>query len=413
MRRLALSLLTGCAIAWGSQGAAHATDVLFPSWQWGEAPSPLAQLKVEFEKAYPGDTIKSVTTPYDSFFDKQYSEVSSGTPADIVTMFSPEIAQYMKKDLLVPLDKYVDASGISRDKLNPSNKLAIKDGHIYGIMLLVNPRALLMNGQMLKDAGVSVPTNVDEFLAAIKKLHNPSKQEFGFASWAASGAAGDLYLEIAPIVAGFGGQWFTDGKPTANSQEIIAALSFLQTLYKDGLVPRVNGDTSRQMFVNGKLAMNINGPYLAGFTAEQNKGTFQNLETTTLPLPAHRTTAVTVFLGIPKHAKNEEAAGRAITTLLKPEVQKYIVETYKSIPAVNGSVSQEFLSKNPWFEAFVKAADTSVSFAPQGAEEYGPEIYNIVGPAVEDILFNDKDVHQAANELQQQLEDFIAKKKAN
>lgn len=408
-------LAVGCVIAFGWCGVAGAAEVTYSSWQWGEPANHtlLSKLKAEFEKDNPGDTIKPVSPPYDGFFDKQYTEVRAGSSSDIVTLFDPDMAAYLRADLLEPLDEYVKAAGISLDQLNPSHKHAMKDGHIYGVTLGVNPRGLIANGQMLEDAGVSMPTNIDEFLGAIKKLRNPARQQFGFASWATSGAAQDLYLETFPIVAGFGGQWFKDGKPTANSPETTAALKFIKELYAGGLVPRVDSNTSRQMFIENKMAMQINGPYLVGWVAEQNKDVFQTIETATLPLPGNRTTAVSVFLGIPKTAKNKDAAGRYLTTLLKPEMQRAIVETVTSIPAVKGSVSEEFLARNPWFKAFVKAADTSVSFAPDGVEEYGPELYKIIGPAVEDMLFNDKDAEQVANQLQDDLTQFVASKRAN
>lgn len=413
MKGTRLLLAMGCAIS--LSGAAGAVEVTYPTWQWGESANAafLNEAKAEFEKENPGDTIKPSSPPYDGFFDKQYSEVRAGSPSDIVTLFNPDMAAYLRADLLEPLDKYLEAAGVSFDQLNSLHKEATKDGHIYGVTFQVNPRALIVNGQMLKDAGISMPTNVDEFVEALKTLRNPAKQQFGFASWATSGSAQDLYLETAPIVYGFGGQWFKDGQPTANSPETIAALKFIKQLYVEGLVPRVDSDTSRQMFIDGKVAMQINGPYLVGFTAEQNKATFEQIETTTLPLPGNRTTAVAVFLGIPKAGKNKDAAGRFLATLLKPEMQRKVVEIIRAIPAVKGSTPADFEAQNPWFSAFVKAAEISVSFAPQGMEEHGPEIYHIIGPAIEEMLFNDKDVEQTANDLQGELENFVAEKKAN
>ncbi|MER9178299.1 sugar ABC transporter substrate-binding protein [Mesorhizobium sp. M0955] len=408
-------LLAGCAIALGTCGSASAAEVTYSAYYWGEsAPaSYLAKAKAEFEKDNPGDTIKAISPPYEGFFDKQYTEVKAGSPSDIVSLFDPDMAAYLKQDLLEPLDEYVKAAGVSLDQLNPLNKNAMKDGHIYGITLEVNPRALMINEKLLRDAGVSIPATADEFLVAMGKLRNPAKQEFGFYSLSTSGTSQDAYLQTAPIIYGFGGGWFKEGRPTANSPETIAALKFIKKVYDDGLVPRVDSRTAQQMFIDGKIAMFIVGPFLAGMAAEQNQTTYENIAAATLPLPGKRTTSVSVFIGVPKGAKNKDAAGRLITTLLKPEMQKTVAEIGKVIPAVRGSISDEFLNQNPWFKAYVEAAGHAVSFAPEGVEEYGPEIYNIIGPAIEDILFNNADVEQTANHLQAELEKFVAAKKAN
>ncbi|WP_292253683.1 sugar ABC transporter substrate-binding protein [Mesorhizobium sp.] len=410
-----LSLMMGCAIALGLSGTAGAAEVAYPSWQWGESANAalLNNVRQEFEKDSSGDTVRPISVPYEGFFDKQYSEVRAGSPSDIVSLFDPEMASYIKQGLLEPLDKYLEMAGVSPDQLSVSHKVAIKDGHVYGVAFQTNPRALLVNGKLLRDAGVSVPTNLDEFLAAIDKLRNPAKQQFGFYSLSASGPAQDAYLQTAPIILGFGGGWFKAGEPTADSPETIAALKFIKKVYDDGLVPRVDSRAAQQMFIDGRIATFIVGPFLVGFAAEQNKETYENIEATIPPFPGKQAAAVTTFLGVPNAAKNKDAAGRFIATLLKPEMQESIVEIVKALPAVKGSIPASFVDRNPWFGAFVEAGDHAVSYAPEGMEEYGPEIYNIIGPAIEEILFNNRDIEQTLKELQAELEQFVAEKNAN
>lgn len=414
VKRTAVSLVMGCVIGLGTCGAASADEVAFPTWWWGES-APIALLKkatTEFEKDNPGDTIKPIKLPYEGFLDRQYSEVRAGNPADFVTLFSLDMAAYLKADLLEPLDKYVAAAGVSLDQLNPGHKHAMKDGHIYGITLGFNPSALMINGQMLRDAGVSIPKNVDELLDAARKLRNPAKQEFGFYSPSTPAASQETYINAARFIYGFGGAWFEGGKPTANSPETIAALKFIKQLYDENLVPRVNETAAQQMFIDGKIAMYPVGPYLAGLAAEQNETTYKNIETATLPFPGKRTTVTPFFIAVPKAAKNKDAAGRFITTLLKPEIQEGFAEIVTTLPAVKGSVPEDFLNKNSWFRAYIEAGEQAVSSSPEGMEEYGPEIFNIIAPSIEEILFNNEDVEQNANQLQIELEEFVAQRKS-
>lgn len=99
------------------------------------------------------------------------------------------------------------------------------------------------------------------------------------------------------------------------------------------------------MFVDGKVAMFAVGPFLVGFAAEQNAQAYKHIEATTLPLPGNQATAISVFLGIPKNAKNKDAAGRFIATLLKPEMQRTVVETVMALPAVKDAVPAQFLQQ--------------------------------------------------------------------
>ncbi|WP_167549727.1 ABC transporter substrate-binding protein [Ensifer aridi] len=402
-------------MALGFSGTARSAEVSFPSWQWGESAnaSILNKIKEEFERNNSGDILKPINIPYEGFFDKQYSEVRAGSPSDIVTLFDPEMASYVKQGLLDPLNKYMEMAGVSVDQLSVSHKIALKDGNIYGVAFQTNPRALLLNLKLFKDAGVPIPTNVDEFLNAMAEIRNPAKQQFGFYSLSTSGPAQDAYLQTAPIILGFGGSWLKAGKPTANSPQTIAALKFIKKVYDDGLVPRVDSRAAQQLFIDGKIASFVVGPFLVGFTAEQNKETRENIDAIVPPFSGKQSAAVTVFLAIPKAAKNKDAAGRFIAAMLNPKMQEDIVATVNGLPAVKGSIPAGFVEKNPWYRAFVEAGDHAVSYAPEGMEEYGPEIYNIVGPVIEDILFNNKDVDQAANALQSELEEFVAKKKAN
>jgi multiple sugar transport system substrate-binding protein len=408
------TLALACSLIVTTASSAGAADVIFPSWQWGESANAkfLGELKQRFETKYPGDKVQGVTVPFDGFFDKQMSEVKAGSPPDIVTLFDADMAAYAKAGLLEPLDKYLASAGVKLSQLIGVHKLAVVDGHIYGIVFQQNPRALIMNGTMLRNAGLAVPRTLDDLYSDIKALRDPIKHTFGFASLATSGSSQDEYLAIAPVVFGFGGQFFTAGKPTANSPQTIAALTFLKKLYDENLVPRVASNTSRQMFIDGKLAMQINGPYLVGFTEQQNKATFQAIETTPLPLPGNRTIAVSVFLAMPKAAAHKDTAGRLIETLLEPDMQRQVIEIVKALPAVNGSVPPQFEAQNPWFAAFAQAGKSAVSFAPEGVEQYGPELYNIIGPAVDDILFNGQPVTQVADRLQHDLEKFLADKNA-
>jgi multiple sugar transport system substrate-binding protein len=392
----------------------HAADITWPSHQWGEANNApvMLELKKSFEQESPGTTVRNITVPQAVFFDKQFADISAGNPADVATMYDPDIRAYIEADLLEPLDAYYSAAGIAIDKLIPTRTLAQKDGKIYGVPFQINARALFINEKLLDEAGLQPPKNFEEFQAAIRKIRQPDKLQFGYATVSKPGNAAVAYIEMMPIVAGFGGGFFKDGKPNASAPETVAALRFIKSLHDEQLIPRgMEVNAYRQLFIEGKVGMYSTGAFFAASVANGNKDTFAHLNAIPLPLPSGRTTAITVFLGVPRGAKNKDLAARLLMRMLKEDIQARIVTVGKTVPGRVGMIPESFAADNKWFKAFEQAALSATSYAPQGAEQYGAEIAKIVVDHVEGLLFSGVSVDETADRLQKALTTFIASKR--
>ena len=412
MSRSLMRILSATALALLSANA-PAADVLWPSFMWGEPNNEpvMTLLKQKFEAENPGNTVKSVTVPIAAFWDKQFADIASGNAADVATMYDPDVRAYVEADLLESLDSYLAAASIPMDKLVPTEKLAQKGGKTYAIPFQINARALFYNDKLFREADVQPPKNVDEMMAAIRKLRKPEAQQFGYATISKPGAANLLYIEIMPIVVGFGGGFFKDGKPSANSPQTVAALKFLKTLYDEQLIPRgMDTPTYRQLFVQGKVGMYATGAFFASVTATGNKETYADLRSEPLPLPSGQTMSITVFLGVPKAAKNKDLAAKLLMRMLKDDMQAVIVTMGKTHPGRIGVIPASFVQENPWFNAFEQATLTARSYAPDGAEQYGNEIVKIVAEHVEAMLFTGVSAENTGENLQKALTTFIAPK---
>jgi ABC-type glycerol-3-phosphate transport system substrate-binding protein len=393
---------------------AVAADISWPSFQWSEPNNApvMKALKDRFEKENPGTRIKDIVVPPTIFWDKQLADTAAGNPADVLTLYDPEIRQYIEEDVLEPLDKYYAEAGIDIANLVPTARLAQTNGKIYGVPFQVGARALFYNDSLLRNAHILPPTNVDELMNAIRMLRKPEAQQFGFMTVSKPGNHSASYIEVNAIVVGFGGGFFRGGKPTANAPETIAAMRFIKTLYDDQLIPRgMDPAAYRQLFIQGKVAMYATGSFIAGAVAAGNKDTYENLRAVPLPLPGKTTMAVTVFLGVPKASKNKDLAARFILRMLKDDIRYLIVTVGKTYPGRVGMVPANFVSENPWFTAVEASALTAKTYAPEGAEQYGAEIIKIVGNYVEEMLFRGTSAEDACNQLQKALEEFMAEKK--
>ena len=390
-----------------------AAEIQWPSFMWGEPNNApvMNLLKEKFEQENPGAVVKSVNIPLAAFWDKQFADVTSGNAPDIVTMYDPDVRAFIEADLLEPLDTYLAAAGIEVSRLVPTEKLAQKSGKTYAIPFQINARALFYNDRLLKAAGVAPPKNLDEMTAAIRKLRKADAQQFGYATISKPGAANLLYIEIMPIVAGFGGGFFKDGKPSANAPQTVAALKFIKMLYDDQLIPRgMDTQTYRQLFVQGKVAMYATGGFFASVVNKGNKETAADLRAIPLPLPSGNTMSITVFLGVPKAAKNKDQAAKLLMRMLKDDMQVAIVNMGRTHPGRVGMIPTSFVQENPWFKAFEEATLTAKSYAPEGVEQYGNEIVKVVAEHVEAMLFNNVSADATADSLQKALTDLMATK---
>ncbi|TIU42749.1 MAG: extracellular solute-binding protein [Mesorhizobium sp.] len=109
--------------------------------------------KEGFEKSNPNYKIRDIPVPYGNFWDKQFVELSASNSPDIVTMFDTEIKSYVEHDFVEPLNSYIEKAGVTLDDFQPGAQAAVKDGNIYGLLFLVNPRAMFYHGGLFRNEG--------------------------------------------------------------------------------------------------------------------------------------------------------------------------------------------------------------------------------------------------------------------
>src|SRR5262245_37329965 len=123
MSSRALALCVAAVLA--SPGSGMAATITWPSHMWGEANNGpvMLELKRKFEQENPGHVVQNITVPQAVFFDKQFADVMAGNPADVVTLYDPDIRAYLEAGLLEPLDSSYAAAGIDVAKLIPTSTL--------------------------------------------------------------------------------------------------------------------------------------------------------------------------------------------------------------------------------------------------------------------------------------------------
>ncbi len=94
---------------------------------------------------------------------------AAGNPPDIVHMTARFVWGYGDEGVIEPLDRWMDKTDIKQSWVPAQRSLTV-DGKTWGLLLLTYGFALFYNERMFQEAGVKVPTNEEEFLAAAKAL---------------------------------------------------------------------------------------------------------------------------------------------------------------------------------------------------------------------------------------------------
>jgi ABC-type glycerol-3-phosphate transport system substrate-binding protein len=215
---------------------------------------------------------------------KTLISISAGVPPDIAGTWDTQIAQYAALGAVEQLDEMASEHGITEDYYLPVYWRGCSyNGHLYALISTPGTVALLYNKQIYQECGAKLraagldpdraPRTLDEFdkYAAILDTRDKSGmiQRAGYVplqSW-----------YIPQLSFWFGGDVFNPatGRLTLDSPATLHAYQWIQS-YAKKLGPRAlmdfktgfgNFDSPENPFLDGKIAMDQQGPWMANYIA--------------------------------------------------------------------------------------------------------------------------------------------------
>jgi len=186
---------------------------------------------------------------------------SSKDRPDFAIMHVDQIPTYVNKSALQPMDDLAAAAGINAaDYVEAPVQYSTIDGKWYGIPLDIHPLVMYYNKDLFDKAGVTAPpTNREEFEAAVEKLTDKSKGQYGY-------VVPTLWPQqfIFPTLVWQNGGELWNGTDVAyNSPEAIEMIQWMRGLIDKGISPaNVQQDGENTLFLQGKNAIQFNGPWM-------------------------------------------------------------------------------------------------------------------------------------------------------
>lgn len=398
-------------IGLGAMAPAHAQDttIRLPSWWFGE---PVNQKWLEktiaaFMAENPNIKVEGYNLPYGGYADQMLLELSSGTGPDIIHLTNLNMGDFLRNDLLLPLNAYMEGSGINKDTYSPaqfSSPIQV-DGKTYGVIQMVANYIPFYNAKLLAEAGYTeFPDNPKDFVAMIKNL-TKAPEQFGYAAMVKPGSYVETYMDVAQWVIANGGSFADNGKPTINAPANVEAVTLFKSVFDAGIMPRdVDKSTYRQMWWEGKVAVLFDGSWMMGFAREKNPDIVPDLKTALMPWPGHTTASAFQIWAVPKDSKHPEAAFKLIKFMQSAHWQREMVSITGAISPRLNNLPEGYLEENPWFAPFQETSDKySVSIMPAGLETYGNEVLKIIADQIELILYRDTPVEEALAKAQDEV----------
>lgn len=221
----------------------------------------LDALAAPFEQEY-GISVNVVNRGFGNLRSDFLVAAPAGEGPDILFGAHDWIGELNASGLLAPVDLGPNAAN-----LNPVavQAFTFTDGQVYGMPTAVENVAFCVNTDLVPED--KIPTTWDEVATLSKEIIDGGQATYGFVI-----PESDGYI-FYPIQTAFGGYVFgknADGSYNAadlgiNSEGTVAAFTWLDTMYADGLLNRsaaLTGDLVSSAFYAGDAAMFICGPWL-------------------------------------------------------------------------------------------------------------------------------------------------------
>ena len=385
--------------------------VVIDFWHHYSAQSPenetlMNVLIPKFEEENPGYKVNAVSHEWAELHDKIIVSAGSESLPDVARLDIAWVPEFQKMDVLVPLDKDMsDFSEVSGNLLDSAMSTGFVKGNYYAMALNTNTKILFYNEQALADAGIAVPTTMDELYAAAAKLSGTNangQQVWGLNEPALSG------WNVLPYIWSNGGAITNDDYTKAtgylNSEATVATVKKFADMYKDGQFTGFNsGDIPMtDGFGTGRYMMLLEGPWK---TAEMD-GAYPDFKYGTSDMPAGAAGSHSVLGGedIAMFKGADSEGAWLFMKFMTSEFAQTEMAKCGQIP-VNKTALESATVKEAPFAPFLNAITTAVARPPVASWS---EIDNLLSVAVTDIIVNGADAQATLDALAAQVDTLLA-----
>ncbi|MCQ8188246.1 ABC transporter substrate-binding protein [Streptomyces rugosispiralis] len=338
MKRRLLVGVTAAAAAWGmlvgcsssSSTSNQSKDKLVWSmWIAGSSDKAAWQQVANSVSAQGGPKVTIQGAPFNDYFTKLRTQLSTGSAPCVVSIQSLRAANYT--DVLRPIDSYAKKGGFDLSAFDTTALNGMKvDGKLYALPYDTGPMLLFYNKDLFKQVGAEEPKpgwKLADFTAAAAKFKAAGKTMF-------ASSVADMNLES--MILGYNGGRVikADGTLDPSNPTFAKGLDWLSSLVKNGTATQAgaDNDTPSNNFVSKKVGMYLDGPW--SLLSQKDKVKFPIGVTT---IPTGHTSGPSTFsagsgFGISKQCAYPDQAFTAIKTMTSQKVLTTLARQGRAFP---------------------------------------------------------------------------------
>jgi multiple sugar transport system substrate-binding protein len=225
--------------------------------------------KSEFEKLSGGATFDIDYLNENDRRAKTKADASTVGKYNVYYIDEANVALFASSKWIVPLLDYYPKQYDYSDFDPGRQKVATFNGKAWFAPLTGGGDLLVYRKDLLEKAGVQPPTTLEEFIAAVKKLHDPANGIYGVALRGQRGSGANVWRWM-PYFRGFGGNWFEGNTPVFDSEAAVKATNTYLELFKYSAPGTKTGswDESVGAFTSGQVAMLVESTPLVGLAID-------------------------------------------------------------------------------------------------------------------------------------------------
>ena len=350
-----------------------------------------------FEAENPGIKVNAVSHEWAELHDKVLVSANSNALPDVARCDIAWLPEFQKMGILVALDEEMaDFADVSGQLLDSAISTAVIGGHYYALALNTNSKIVFYNTAMLEAADVKVPTTMDEWVEAIKKLSGENANGQQVWGWNEPALAG---WNICPFIWSFGGSLTNEDQTAAtgyiNSPATVKAIETFAELVKAGGITGFNaGDIPMtDGFGTGRYAMMLEGPWKSAELA----GAYPDVAYGTAPIPAGEGGSISVLGGediAMFNSANKEAAWKFMQFMTSEYAETEMAKCGQ-IPVNKAALESETV-KAADYAPFIEAIQTAKARPTVAAWS---EMDNDLQVAMNAVVTGEKTAQEAMDEL--------------
>jgi multiple sugar transport system substrate-binding protein len=426
--RILIMVSVCLVISIGIVQAQEPVEVVF--WQFGTGDADIQAWTTaiqEFEALNPNIKVRMEIVPWAEQQQRLVTALTTGGLPDVSMLGNNVVAQYQALGALKPLTEYFDAwsaeagHDITEDIWPGDHGYYFLDNEWWASPVAAETRVLWYRSDVLEAAGFDGPPETWEELAEMARAITTDDM-YGFAF--AGGIGYDTLQVFMSVYLGYGARFLNEeGQCGFDTPEFRQALSFYTDLYLTDNVsspdtPTISdGSAVRQLFVDGRAAMVITGPWMLPELRAANPDWLDSVDIA--PVPAGPEGRFGFLGGWPlvlwNTSQHPDEAWAWIRYATDPEGGLAQLSETAALTPGKQPMTEQWLNSfdSPWKERMQVIVDQmSYAYPYQYPEPEIPQMATLevdaIQTAVQDVLLG-KSVDDATVELCARINDVLSR----